>query len=154
CPSGAVVGRPGPSCHCSWPPWTRGPRRPVSSSSARPPTSTGRATPPDPAGTGGGSLPPTVAVGGGRTLTFPVTGLVSYNGGGNFYGADGGVFGPTLIDPYGGLSGIQDDTRRFFLAGVFLSDQEPGGAPPPTLHFTDDGFVALAPALDQVFLIG
>src|SRR5207249_4725170 len=50
----------------------------------------GHTTAPGPAGDGGGSLPPLIGLAGGGFLTFQVSGQVSYNGGGNFYGGDGG----------------------------------------------------------------
>jgi hypothetical protein len=116
----------------------------------------GHSTAPAPGGNGGGSLPPSITVSGNGHLTFQVSGQVSYNNGGNYYGADGGVFlgSVTDMDAYGGLSGIQDATNAFFLVGVFLNDQEPSGTPPPTLDFTDNSFATLSPELNQLFFIG
>ncbi len=114
----------------------------------------GHSSAPSPVSGTGGLVPPMINMTSGGYLTFQVTGQVSYNGGGNFYGADGGVFGPTLMDAYAGISGIQHDTRRFFLVGVFLNNQEPSGAGPITLNYSADNFVQSAPALNQQFFIG
>jgi hypothetical protein len=116
----------------------------------------GHATAPGPAGFGGGQLPPSLGVAGGGFLTFQVTGLVSYNGGGNFYGPDGGQYlgAATHMDSYGGISGIRHDSRTFFLVGVFLSNQEPADPAPPILDFTDDSFASVSPELNQTFFIG
>jgi hypothetical protein len=114
----------------------------------------GHATAPDPAGLGGGIVPPSIAVTGSSVLTFQVSGLVSYNGGGNYYGGDGGFFGPTDILPYGGISGTQIDFARYSLVGVFLTDQEPSGSAPPAIDFASGSFTTLAPGLNQVFFIG
>jgi hypothetical protein len=101
-------------------------------------------------------LPPSISLSDGGFLTFQVTGLVSYNGGGNFYGPDGGQYlgAHTNMDSYGGISGIRHDSRTFFLVGVFLNNQEPAGAAPPILDFTNDSFAAVSPVLNQMFFIG
>lgn len=114
----------------------------------------GHATPPAPGGGGTGTLPPSVILGVGDVFTFTASGSVTYNGGGNFYGADGGVFGPTNISSTGGISGIQHGTRRMFLAGVFTDGTEPSGGGPAVLDFSSDIFTSVSPLLNQTFFIG
>jgi hypothetical protein len=115
----------------------------------------GHASAPAPAGSGGGTVPPSVSLSGGVFVTFQATGQVSYNGA-NFYGPDGAQYlgAHTALDSYGGISGIHHDSRIFFLVGVFLNDAEPSGSAPPILDFTNDGFTEIAPQLNQTFFIG
>ena len=113
----------------------------------------GHVSAPSPGGGGGGIVPPLFHLIGGDFLTFQVTGQVSDNGGGNYYGADGYVASGTTMNPYGGLSGIQH-TSRLFIAGVFLTDQEPVGASPPAIDISSGDFTELSPLLNQVFFIG
>lgn len=112
----------------------------------------GHPTPPGPHGAG--LLPPVFTFAGATAFTFGVIGTVTYNGGGNFYGADGGQFGPTDTNSIGGISGIVHNARRMFLTGVFLSDQEPAGEAPLRIDYSSDDFGALYPVLDQTFFIG
>jgi hypothetical protein len=116
----------------------------------------GLSSAPGPAGGGGGALPPSIAVGGPGFLTFQVSGLVSYNGGGNYYGADGGQYlgAVTDMDPYGNISGIYNGSRTFFQVGVFLNDQQPAGPIPSSQDTTDVSFASVSPALNQMFFIG
>src|SRR5437016_5151139 len=82
----------------------------------------GHSSAPAPAGAGGGILPPSVSLSGTGFLTFQALGQVSYNSGGNYYGAEGGQYGAhTAINSYGGISGISHDSRVFFLVGAFLN---------------------------------
>jgi hypothetical protein len=114
----------------------------------------GLSTAPGPGGNGGGSVPPLVGVAGGSFLSFQVSGTVSYNGGGNYYGADGGPI-PTHMDSYGSISGITDNSANFFLVGVFLNDQAPSGPAPAILDFSNnEAFQSLSPSLNQMFFIG
>jgi hypothetical protein len=114
----------------------------------------GLSTAPGPGGNGGGSVPPLIDVTGVSFLNFQVSGTVSYNGGGNYYGADGGPI-PTQMDSYGSISGITNNSANFFLVGVFLNDQAPSGPAPAILDFTNnEAFPSLAPSLNQMFFIG
>ena len=108
-----------------------------------------------PGANGSGVLPPLFSFVGSAAFNFGVTGQVTYNGGGNFYGPEGGVVGTgTDLDSVGGISGIKHSTRIMFLVGAFLDGQEPGGAAPLRLDSTSDGFTDLHPVLNQIFLIG
>ena len=103
-----------------------------------------------------GTLAPGVSLGanGGALLRFSsVTGEISL--GGDFRGADGRVPGNTQIGPQGGLSGLIDTQRYFFLAGVFLGPDAPLPPAPAALDFSSNhDFASLAPVLAQVFFIG
>jgi hypothetical protein len=56
---------------------------------------------------------------------------------------------------FGGISGIEDRTRTFFLVGVFLDKDTPSPPAPPRLDFTGaEAYTPLAPQLEQVFYIG
>jgi hypothetical protein len=115
----------------------------------------GHSSPPAPAGGGGGILPTLASLTGGGFLSFQAVGQVSYNGGGNYYGADGGQYGAsTAINSYGGISGIRHNSRVFFLVGTFLNNQEPIDPAPSILDATNDSFTQVSPSLDQVFFIG
>ena len=77
--------------------------------------------------------------------------------------ADGShhCLGKTIADPIDGLSGIRVN-RTMFLAGVFLSDDEPHDPAPITFDFTGeqgdqdvcDNYPSYSPELNQVFFIG
>jgi hypothetical protein len=122
----------------------------------------GHSTPP-----GGGILPPsyTFLPGSNLILTFDsVTGVVSYNSGGNYYGPDG-LFGygdgGTNITSTGGISGITyagSPHAMMFLIGVFLNDSEPADPAPNRLDFSPSGlnenFTELYPELRQTFFVG
>jgi hypothetical protein len=68
------------------------------------------------------------------------------------------------MDSYGGISGMQlfestpADRRVMFLAGVFLTDDEPTASAPASLDFSSTAigrsFSSLAPELQQTFYIG
>ena len=111
-----------------------------------------------PAASGGGSSPPfvTFKAGAGRILTFSsVAGRVSCSGGSdNFNDAEGGNFGGggTDIQSSGGISGIVNASKTFFLLGVFLDDQTPKSPGPARLHADDQE--NLSPQLYQTFVIG
>jgi hypothetical protein len=115
----------------------------------------GLATPPAPAGGGAGELPPSISVAGGSGsyLTFSVSGLVTYNGGGNYWGGDGVAGNLTNLDSVGVISGIEM-AAQFPLVGVFLDSQAPAATAPPALDFTSTSFTAISPGLNQVFYIG
>ncbi len=115
----------------------------------------GLTTPPDPGGNGGGVLPFQAAVPTGTvTVTFTdVTGKTSFAQG-THGGPDGYSGIATNISAYGGISGLMDTKRYFYLVGVFLDGGQPT-IPPPTLDFTKDhSFQSLAPELGQVFFVG
>ncbi len=116
----------------------------------------GHATPPAAAGGGVGTLPPSIDVDGGSFYTSSVSGLVTYNGGGNFYGADGGLYlgGSTDMNSVGGISGIKHGSRTMFLIGVFTNGTEPTGGGPPMLDFSVDSFASVSPLLNQTFFMG
>lgn len=110
-------------------------------------------------GSGGGELPPvfSFAAGSGQILTFSsVTGTVGWATWPRTIsnGPDGGQ-GDADISSYGGLSGIVDHGRWFYLTGVFLNDSEPLDPAPSRLDFTNGwDFVDLSPQLNQVFFVG
>jgi hypothetical protein len=115
----------------------------------------GHATPPAPEGAGAGTLPPSFTLGVGNTLTFSASGLITYNGGGNYYGAEGAGFGGgSHYSSIGGISGIFHATHRMFLIGVFTDGTEPAGGGPPILDFTNDAFSSVSPLLNQTFFVG
>ncbi len=115
----------------------------------------GLATPPDPGGNGGGVLPFQVAVPTGTVnVTFShVAGNVSFALGVS-NGPDGYRGLNMNISATGGISGLMDTHRYFYLVGVFLDGGQPT-SPPSTLNFTKDhSFQSLAPVLGQVFFVG
>jgi|LGOV01.1.fsa_nt_gb hypothetical protein len=119
----------------------------------------GHITPPAPGGGNGGILPPshTFSATSGQVLTFSnISGSVSYNSGGNWWGPDGyGARGN--CQSYGGISGI-NNFRRQALIGLFLEDTETVDPAPPSLNFSDigltDSFDQLYPDINQLFFIG
>jgi hypothetical protein len=125
----------------------------------------GHDVPPDPGGGGPGLLPPVVYLppGAGRVLTFPsVTGKVNpYTGvvgvpDADFVGpaGDGGRFGTTDVQSFGGISGVVHRSNGMFLVGVLLDDAAPQVAP-ERLDFTDrKPSDASLPEIGQTFLIG
>jgi hypothetical protein len=113
----------------------------------------GHASAPAPAGGGAGILPPSISFTGGAILTFQISGQVSYNGGGNFYTADGLIGNKTQMNSLGGISGINCNSSMF-LVGVFVDDKEPTGTPPINLDLSDLGFAELSPMMNQAFFIG
>ena len=115
----------------------------------------GLATAPDPGGSGGGVVPfdvPTPA--GTATVTFSqVAGTVSYETN-DSNGPDGGTYPRMNISSYGGISGLKDAKRYFYMVGVFLNEGQPT-SPPSTLDFKKDhSFKSLTPQLGQVFFVG
>lgn len=124
----------------------------------------GHGSPPNPAGTshgvpgsGAGTLPVSLAVVGGQSVSFSsITGTVyCCSPFANSANPDGSTAAPTNVNSYGGISGIKAGTWMF-LAGVFTDGTEPADPAPPRLDFTSLGtnFASLAPALDQTFFIG
>ena len=125
----------------------------------------GHASAPGPGGGGAGQLPPvfSFAAGPAQILTFSqVTGSVRIDFDdtpGFSNGPDGGtLYTRTDISSFGGLSGIIDNAKTMFLVGAFLSGGEPTDPAPARLDFSSsaltEGFLALAPQLNQVFFIG
>jgi len=107
----------------------------------------------------GGVLPPAYSFipQANQVLKFSsITGLVTYNGGGNYYGAEGWS-SLTDILSYAGIAGIISD-RRMFLVGVFLNNNEPSDPAPIRLDFRQtaltESFTELYPDLNQTFFIG
>jgi hypothetical protein len=93
-----------------------------------------------------------------------VTGTVSLNSQGGFNDPDGVVVlgsyglslpGASLMNPFGGLSGIKGPGAGY-LVGVFETSSVPSGSPPASLDFTVSGtnFTTLSPLLNQIFYIG
>jgi hypothetical protein len=104
---------------------------------------------------GGGNLPVSIPVSGPGYLTFSVSGIVSYNGGGNYYGADGLPGNPgTNLNATGVISGTLLETAAFPLVGVFLNTNHPATMAPPIIDFTNTSFLTLSPGLNQVFFVG
>jgi hypothetical protein len=104
---------------------------------------------------GAGILPVKVQLSGASAVMLSnVTGKVSCAF--SFYGAEGGdcAGGDTILDAFGGISGIVHHKRTMFVVGVFLGDAPPDTAP-DRLDFTNrDHLSELAPQLGQVFLVG
>ena len=120
------------------------------------PWGAGLTTAPDPGGPGGGTVPADMTVPTGtKSVTFSqVTGTVSYQPG-ESNGPDGMPYINTVnISAYGGISGLKDGRRFFYLVGVFLDGGQPA-SPPPTLDFKDHhSFKSLSPLLGQIFFVG
>lgn len=124
----------------------------------------GRTSPPAPGGGGGGTLPqmlqlPAVQSGAYFSLAAAFGEVSCCSGGfGSFNGPDGGsnASGNTDVNSFGGISGLTHSGKTMFLAGVFLSDEEPSGDAPPRLDFSEgaDNFEELSPLLNQSFFIG
>ncbi|MCP9487590.1 MAG: hypothetical protein MSC30_17220 [Gaiellaceae bacterium MAG52_C11] len=123
----------------------------------------GFAAAPQPAGGGGGTLPPVLRLPRGsadaapRIVTFPkivgkvnpIVRMAPYNG----PGGDG--VGPTDVSSWPGISGIVHAKNGMFLVGVFLTDARPKRPSPPRLDFTGkEQFDMLAPRIGQTFFIG
>ena len=118
----------------------------------------GHATMPDYGKSHTGILPPSYSFGAGpgQVLTFSsITGSITYNGGGNWYGPENwyGIGNKTDIVSVAGISGTYNNDRRFHLVGVFLDDTEPSGTAPDTLLFgstgIQDNFLELSPQLNH-----
>lgn len=127
----------------------------------------GHDVPPAPGGGGSGTAPPSVDVPPGtRAVTFPhVSGCVTPiahtmpNGIGpadhNGPVGDNGEYGGTNIASVRGISGMEFPGIGMFLAGVFVGDDEPNGAPE---RLTYEGIDAIGdrvePELGQTFYVG
>jgi hypothetical protein len=107
------------------------------------------------------SMPPFISVAAGdviRVLDPAVGGINFFNGfGPPYFGPSGNGASGSTLTALGGISGYIGPQGP--LAGVFLDDTIPSAGPPPaTLDFSPGGlgidFLALTPALRQVFYIG
>ena len=105
------------------------------------------------------SMPPLIAVAAGdviRVLDPAIGGINFFNGlGPPYFGPSGNGLSGSNLSPLGGISGYIGPQGA--LAGVFLSDAIPNGAPPLTLNFSLPGstdFLSISPALGQIFYIG
>jgi hypothetical protein len=125
----------------------------------------GHATAPAPGGGGPGTMPPVIALPAGQRVSVLVACDVgSVRAGPDPWGwgsADGkrvGRFTRTDVTSWGGVSGVIHRNAVLFLAGVFLSDREPGAKAPQRLEYgtgaTPDTLAEYAPALGQVFFVG
>jgi hypothetical protein len=109
-----------------------------------------------------GTIPTSIPVLGGQTVTFSATGSVGCSPG--FPGTPDGENGcpglqKEIASDLLGLSGIYSGNRSQFLAGVFTDDNTRPTPPPPALDFTAGAnpgtdFTALSTQLNQVFYIG
>jgi hypothetical protein len=113
-----------------------------------------------PAGASDGTLPPSISVSGGDSLTFGVTGTVTLNNGSgtNPNDPDGVGAAPSTSSNTGAgsFSGIVAP-KAGYLVGVFVALGGPSGPAPATLDYTGAGAESAAsysPLLDQVFFIG
>lgn len=122
----------------------------------------GSEKPPDLPG-GSGTVPPSVALGGADTVTFPaITGQIQAGSSFPETGPDGYTRGEigdrelgTDITSYRGISGVVHKERSLFVVGVFLSDETPVPPAPERRNFTEkDSFERLSPETGQVFFIG
>jgi hypothetical protein len=107
---------------------------------------------------GGGTLPPGRSVTEGGILRFVVTGTVTCDPQLPLKGPDGqDCVRGARISSFGAISGVVDYQASYYLVGVFTTDRPPG-SPPPSLDFSaaaiGHNFLALTPALNQVFFIG
>jgi len=114
-----------------------------------------------PAGTGGGTLPPSVSfvASAGEVLTVPSsTGEIYFKGPTLTATPNGNPDFMTSLNPVGPISGLIDTNSCEFLTGVFLGGAAPTGAPPASLNFSNsaigDNYTTLSPQLGQTFLIG
>ena len=125
----------------------------------------GHDVPPAPGGGGPGLLPPVVYLppGQGRVVTFPsVTGKVNPITGmigvpdADFVGpaGDGGRFGTTDVQSFGGISGVVHRSNGMFLVGVLLDDTVPQVAPERLDLTARTPSDASFPEIGQTFLIG
>jgi hypothetical protein len=91
-------------------------------------------------------------------VTFPtVTGTVHpITGSGPSVGAggDGGRYGTTDVNSWGGISGIVDRKQGMFLVGVFLTEDPPPATAPERLDVTDAPPLTGPPEIGQTFLVG
>jgi hypothetical protein len=78
-------------------------------------------------------------------------------------GPDGGKCDPTfggtdtLINSFGGISGIVARERQMFLVGLFLGEANPAGSPPARIDYAtaaDYDSASYSPELNQTFFIG
>ncbi len=117
----------------------------------------GQTTPPGFLG-GGGTLPPSVSAGAGKTLIISATGAIDCCGGTPTTPPDGNPGGSTNISGWEGISGFVDGSSSVPLVGVFTNGAPPTSPPPPSLDFSADAltqdFATVAPVLNQVFFIG
>jgi hypothetical protein len=117
---------------------------------------------PDPAGGGAGVVPPVVELPAAPNVvvTFPcVSGLINCCFGAPDTGPVGTMTYTTVIESWGGISGIIHKSRSVFLVGVFLGDEEPQDPAPERLDFSETcpgecTFDRLAPELGQTFYVG
>jgi len=110
-------------------------------------------------------LPPVVYLppGQGRVVTFPsmtgkvnpITEMVGVPDA-DFVGpaGDGGRFGTTDVESFGGISGIVHRSNGMFLVGVLLTDAPPQTAPARLDVTAHDSSEASLPEIGQTFLIG
>lgn len=102
--------------------------------------------------------PTGLAIIGGDTLTFSVTGTTSNNGVCTETSADAGSCAPDVsifgAGPANGIGGYKGPANA--LIGIFLNNTVPTGpGAPATLDFTgSNNFTSLSPLLNQVFFIG
>ena len=109
---------------------------------------------------GGGTLPPSLPVAPGETLTISASGSVDC-GANAPSGPDGSTGGGTVdIQSYGGISGFSTFggiACGLSLSGVFTGSSAPAPPPPARLDFVDgagEGFTSISPLIDQGFFIG
>ncbi|MGH9099536.1 MAG: hypothetical protein ACRDV8_04805, partial [Acidimicrobiales bacterium] len=115
----------------------------------------GRAVPPDPAGTGGGTSPPTISLPAGTAaLAVDATGEVTCcnSSGSPMTGPAGNGEGSEISAPGNGLSPY--DGQAFALAGVFLGPNAPAGAGPAAFVIAKPDEKVLTPGIAQVFEVG
>jgi hypothetical protein len=108
------------------------------------------------------TLPPFISVIAGDVVKVLDTAIGCINFFNGFATGPSDCFGPagnssnvsSILSAFGGVSGYIGTQGA--LAGVFLDDSIPNGAPPATLDplGTDPDFTALSPGLGQVFYIG
>ncbi len=105
-------------------------------------------------GPAGGTAPPFCPVIGGDTITFSITGLISFGGGTGTHGPDGYASGNFDFGSFNGIAGFRNH-RGSALYGVFTGPVEPADPSPVRLDFVGKtSSSAFAPELDQIFFIG
>lgn len=109
---------------------------------------------------GGGTLPPSIQVEQGMSVTVTAAGSVTCTSNGPLNGPDGGTCAGSYTDvkSQGSISGTIASGRTMFLVGVFVADHSSEAAPPPRMDFssgaTGTNFLDLHPRLNQSFFIG
>ena len=116
----------------------------------------GHAAPPDPGGTGAGTLPVEILLpaGSDRVVTFSsASGTVDYGGCCAPNPPDGIPLTLITTPIWDGLAGPQIPQGRH-VSGVFLTDMEPADPAPCSLLYSAVDFEEISPDIHQIFFVG